>query len=76
MEAVPGSELKPAADGFYVDPQCCISCGVPQAVAPDLVGWTNDEMRQCYWKKQPETEGELKQAFAIFDGQEVIAMRG
>jgi hypothetical protein len=28
-------------------------------------------MPQCFWKKQPETESELQQAFAIFDKQEL-----
>jgi hypothetical protein len=61
-----------APGDFYVENECCISCGVPQAVAPDLVGWTDDsEMSHCRWKKQPSTYGELQQAFAIFDGQEV-----
>jgi hypothetical protein len=56
---------------FYVENHCCTSCGVPQAVAPDLVGWIDEEMSRCYWKKQPETREELRQAFAIFDGQEL-----
>ena len=73
METKPHPDQAPesTAKGFYVDPQCCISCGVPQAVAPDLVGWTSDETPQCFWKKQPQTEDNLRQAFAIFDGQEV-----
>jgi hypothetical protein len=60
-----------AVGDFYVEDNCCITCGVPQAVAPDLVGWTNEGMSQCYWKKQPQTQEELRQAFAIFSGQEV-----
>ena len=39
-------------------------------VAPDLIGWTNDHGGVCYWKKQPGTPEEMRQAFAIFDGQE------
>ena len=46
-------------------------CGVPQAVAPDLVEWTDDTKMHCRWKKQPSTESDLQQAFAIFDGQEL-----
>ena len=56
---------------FYVEGGCCLSCGVPQAVAPNLVGWTDERYAQCYWKKQPETPEELERAFAVFDGQEV-----
>ena len=66
-----GSTARPAQEDFYVDNTCCLSCGVPQHVAPDLVGWTDGSMRQCFWKKQPETPEEMRQAFAIFDGQEV-----
>lgn len=57
---------------FYVENACCITCGVPQAVAPDLVGWADEKQKvHCRWKKQPVTYGELQQAFAIFEGQEV-----
>lgn len=65
------SEPKSALGDFYVEPNCCTSCGVPQAVAPDLIGWTEEPFVSCYWKKQPETPGELEQAFKIFDGQEL-----
>ncbi|HEY9126263.1 MAG TPA: hypothetical protein VIM62_04010, partial [Acidobacteriaceae bacterium] len=49
-------EEQSAPGDFYVESGCCISCGVPQAVAPDLVGWIEDEkFLRCYWIKQPET---------------------
>ena len=56
---------------FYVEATCCTACGVPQVAAPDLVGWTDSELSQCYWKKQPETTEELEHAFAVFDAQEL-----
>jgi hypothetical protein len=56
---------------FYVENQCCVFCGVPLVVAPDLVEWTDDTKTHCRWKKQPSTDGELQQAFAIFDAQEL-----
>ena len=59
-----------APGDFYVENGCCMACGVPQMVAPDLIGWTNDHAGACYWKKQPGTPEEMRQAFAIFDGQE------
>ena len=34
---------------FYVENGCCTSCGVPQLVAPDLVGWV-EENTHCYWR--------------------------
>ncbi len=60
-----------APGDFYVDSYCCTACGVPQAAAPDLVGWTDEKSPQCRWKKQPSTPAEFTQAFAIFDGQEL-----
>ena len=51
-----------APGDFYVENRCCVSCGVPQVVAPDLVGWENNGGSHCYWKKQPETPDEMRQA--------------
>ena len=56
-----------APGDFYVVNGECISCGAPHAVAPDLIGWVNADADHCIWKKQPETEAELQQAFAAFD---------
>ncbi|HKO18067.1 MAG TPA: hypothetical protein VJU82_04195 [Acidobacteriaceae bacterium] len=66
-----GSNTLSVRGDFYVESGCCISCGVPQSVAPDLVGWTEEELRQCYWKKQPVTAAELEQALKVFEGQEL-----
>jgi hypothetical protein len=62
---------KSASGDFYVESDCCVSCGVPQAVAPDLVGWTDETESQCCWIKQPETPREMLQAFKLFDGQDL-----
>jgi hypothetical protein len=56
---------------FYVQDTCCTSCGVPQAVAPDLVGWANQNLTQCYWIKQPKTPDELDRAVKLFQTQEL-----
>jgi len=58
-----------APGDFYVDSNCCITCGVPQAVAPDLVGWSDSGV--CRWIKQPSDPSEFQRAFAVFDGQDV-----
>ncbi len=65
------SHVKSATGDFYVQAQCCTSCGVPQAVAPDLVGWTNEIYPQCYWIKQPQTSDELDRAIKIIHSQEL-----
>jgi hypothetical protein len=64
-------ERTSAPGDFYVETECCTSCGVPQVAAPDLVGWTDGEYPVCRWIKQPSTPTELEQAFSIFDGQEL-----
>lgn len=51
---------------FYVVNEECMSCGAPHVVAPDLIGWASDS-DHCIWKKQPENDTELKQAFAAFN---------
>lgn len=66
-EAHPGS-----SDGdFYRVCDECVSCGVPQSVAPDLIGSTEDG--QCFWKKQPETPEELARALDVINGSCVAA---
>jgi hypothetical protein len=65
------ARTKTTTEDFYVQPRCCLSCGVPQSVAPDLVGWTSENSPQCYWIKQPETAAELNQAIKLFQTQEL-----
>jgi hypothetical protein len=54
---------------FYAANAACGSCGVPQVVAPELVGWTNAQ--HCFWLKQPDTLGELRRAMAVLETQEL-----
>lgn len=59
-----------APGDFYVVNHGCTACGAPHVVAPDLIGWAEQdgvEMDHCIWKKQPETPAEWAQAFAAFD---------
>lgn len=45
---------------FYVEDGCCISCGVWEDVAPDLLAWLPDgSYSHCYVARQPETDEEL-----------------
>ena len=62
---------KSAPGDFYVEETCCTSCGVPQAIAPDLVGWIDEGLQQCYWIKQPQTADELDRAIQIIHTQEI-----
>src|SRR5579862_2977388 len=60
-----------APGDFYVEYECCTSCGVPQVVAPDLIAPTDAADGHCYWRKQPETNAELKQAIKVLATQEL-----
>ena len=65
------AKAKSAFGDFYVQATCCMSCGVPQEIAPDLVGWTNENRTECYWLKQPMTPDELDRAVKIIHTQEL-----
>ena len=62
-ESVPGD--------FYIEQGCCMACGVPEAIAPDLVAHDEGQYWHCYWKKQPQTPDELDRAVEILHTQEL-----
>jgi hypothetical protein len=66
---------KSAPGSFYVVKGECLACGVPHVVAPDLVGWTDEKLSHCFWKKQPETPAELERAIAVLEVQELDCHR-
>lgn len=66
---------KSAPGDFYVVNGECLACGVPHVVAPDLVGWADEKVTHCLWKKQPETPAELERAFAVLEAQELECHR-
>ncbi len=47
---------------FYVENQVCISCGAPEAEAPDLIEHSKLEYGHCFFKKQPQTLDEINRA--------------
>lgn len=51
-----------AAGDFYVVNEACITCGAPQAAAPDLIDHSKLAYEHCYFKKQPATADELDSA--------------
>lgn len=52
---------QPQGDFYVVDGEC-ITCGAPEAEAPDLIEHQKGEYGHCYFKKQPETEDEINRA--------------
>lgn len=73
MSSIPKLTPHPmsAPGDFYVEDGQCLACGVPHVVAPDLVGWTDEKVLHCFWKKQPNTPAELERAIAVLDAQEL-----
>jgi len=47
---------------FYVRDGVCISCGAPEAEAPDLIDHSKIKYAHCYFKKQPATDQEIERA--------------
>ena len=62
---------KSGAGDFYVENYCCTMCGIPQVVAPELIGGDADSGEHCYWKKQPKTADEFSKAVLVFEAQEL-----
>ncbi|MCW3848558.1 ferredoxin [Sphingomonas sp. LB-2] len=65
-----------ADEPFHVDPTCCTACGVPESIAPDLFGWT--EQGGCRIVRQPVSDDELGRMFEVLECQEFdcITYRG
>src|SRR5215831_15022357 len=57
---------------FYVEDGCCIACGIPEGVAPDLFTF---EASHCYVKKQPCTGAEINRMFQAIWSAEVQCIR-
>jgi hypothetical protein len=53
------SKVASARGDFYVEDGRCMSCGMPQAIAPELVGWTEERLPSCYWMRRAETGEEV-----------------
>jgi hypothetical protein len=58
---------------FYVEDGCCVACGVPEAVAPELFAW--DGNGHCFVKRQPITPAETDQALHVVAHAELSCIR-
>ena len=58
---------------FYVRRECCLTCGVPQRIAPELFGWNAEGL--CFLLRQPSTKDELDQVVRVLWAQEVGCWR-
>jgi len=67
-----------APGDFYAEDGYCLSCGVPESIAPNLIG--RDEQSEngtwhCYWKRQPQNQEEVDLAIQILQAQELDCHR-
>lgn len=57
---------------FYVEPDCCMLCGVPEAIAPEIFE-TGEE--RCAVKRQPRTPDEIDRTVRAMWSSEVDCVR-
>jgi hypothetical protein len=60
------------AGDFYVEEGCCLGCGVPWHEAPDH--FAVDKV-QCYVKRQPADEAEIRRVISAMHLQEMGCIR-
>lgn len=71
---MPNVHPENAPGPFYVDADCCITCGVPIDAAPDIFDWASDESC-CVVKRQPSTTAELDRTMIAICSAEVDCIR-
>lgn len=63
---------------FYVEDDCCITCGIPFVKTADLFAWAEDDgpsPGQCYVWRQPDTVDEVNRMRWTIDNQELGCIR-
>ena len=63
---------KNAPGDFYVEESCCLTCGIPWSEAPDH--FAVDDV-QCYIKRQPANEAEVRNMVSAMAAQELDCIR-
>jgi hypothetical protein len=59
---------------FYVEEGCCLLCGVPEDIAPQLFA-SIYENEQCFVKRQPATREEVDDLLKVMAHQELNCVR-
>ncbi len=57
---------------FYVEAECCMSCGIPVDIAPDIFAFDD---RHCFVKRQPVQPDEIDRTLEVMNSQEVGCIR-
>jgi hypothetical protein len=74
MDSNANQLLRPdgAEEHFYVKPDCCLLCGVPESIAPELFETGENH---CMIKRQPITEVEVDKALRAMWSSEFDCIR-
>jgi hypothetical protein len=59
---VPKRHPENAPGDFYSMDGVCITCGAPEAEAPDLIAHSPSGWGHCHFKRQPQTPEEVERA--------------
>src|SRR5215210_3939582 len=62
----------PAVGPFYIEAGCCLLCGVPESIAPELFHTGED---QCFLIRQPASRAEIGKAIEAMWSSEVDCIR-
>lgn len=68
-------EAPDAPGDFYVEDQCCLSCGMPMESAPELFDWLPNDRDGCYVKRQPANPAELTSMILAMHTAELDCIR-
>ena len=66
-----------APDPFYVANDCCITCGVPVDIAPELFSWDEriEYPGHCFVSRQPANNAEVDLMLEVMKCAEVDCLR-
>ena len=62
----------PGPGSFYIEPDCCLLCGVPESIAPEL--FHTGEV-SCSFIRQPVGPAEIDKTIVAMDSNEVDCIR-
>ena len=68
----PVQERQPGEGPFYIEPDCCLLCGVPESIAPELFRTGSES---CSLLRQPAGEAEIDKTITAMWSSEVDCIR-
>src|SRR5260221_14503216 len=64
-----------APGDFYTEANSCMGCCLPHNEAPELMNDCEEQFRQCYFRRQPQTPEEVERAIQAIWVSEVEGLR-